>query len=240
MRKLLISCLVVGICSLVLSSASAGTSLGTCTNTGYTFMGGQYGVYQTPPSTKDYFLTSNAPADENMWGFGWLKFGDLPAAPVDDAWLSLECYKDMNGSLTSANPMDVTIYAVNADVADITAANVKDFKDYHIVHIVGSAVASTTLTGTGFYSWEITPIVNGWITGNNHGLVVVGWDDEPGEGYTHPYFAGLPGTGPPKGMAPTLATDPVPEPGSIVMLLGLLGAGLAMIGLKRCRSSRRG
>jgi hypothetical protein len=225
------SCLAVGICSLVLSSAFA-ESLGTCTNTGYTFMGGG-GVYHQ--DQKDYVLIGNAPTDGTMWAFGWLKFAELPTAPVDEAWLSLECYKDMNGSLTSDNPMDVTIYAVDADVAGITTGNVADFKENHIV---GSKVATATLTGPGFYSWDIAPIVNGWIAGDNYGLAVVGWDDEQGAGYTHPYFAGLPDPNS-HGMAPTLATNPVPEPGSIVMLLSLLGAGLAVMALGRCGFARQ-
>lgn len=235
MRKLLISCLIVGICSSFVSLASA-DSLGTCTNTGYTFMGG-WMVYQTPPSSKDYFMASNAPADGDSWGFGWLKFGDLPTEQVDEAWLSLEYYSDMTQSPTPEDPLDVGIYAVDADVTGITADNVVEFKN---THIVGSAVATATFTGTGFNSWDITSIVNDWIAGDNYGLAVITWDDLPNPNYYNPYFAGLPGTGTPKGMVPTLATDPVPEPGSIVMLLGLLGTGLAMIGLKRYRSTRRG
>ena len=224
-KRLIITCLVVMIVSLVAPAAEA-TIIGDCTNTGYTFMGG-WMVYQTPPSNKDYFLTANAPADSTNWAFSWLKFGDISGSAVDEAYLSLECYKDMDGSLTPENPMDVTIYAVDADVTGITTANVVDFKENHIV---GDAVAITTLTGTGFYSWDITSIVNGWIAGDNYGLVVIGWDDIPGPSYTHPYFAGLPAPNP-HGMAPTLATSPVPEPATIV----LLGIGGLVTLLRRKR-----
>ncbi len=203
MRKLLISCLIAAVCASVPSAALA-QSLGNCSNTGYTFMGG-WMAYQTPPSSKNYFLTGNSPANESMWAFGWMKFGELPDAPVDDAWLSLECYKDMYGDLTPANPMEVTMYRVDADVAGITAANVTEFKN---THIVGSAVAAADLTGAGSYSWNIAPIVNEWIAGDNYGLAVIGWNDVPHPNhYNHPYFAGLPDPNP-NGISPKLTGTP--------------------------------
>ena len=224
MKKLIITCLVAMIVGLVAPAVEA-TIIGDCTNTGYTFMGG-FGVYHQ--DQRDYFLTGNSPADAGWWAFGWLKFGNLPGSTVGEAWLSLECYKDMNGSLTPGNPMDVTIYAVDADVTGITTANVVNFKENHIV---GDAVAIATLTGTGFYSWDITSIVNDWITDENYGLVVIGWDDEPHpDYYTHPYFAGLPAPNP-HGMAPALATEPIPEPATVA----LLGIGSIVTLLRRKR-----
>ncbi len=231
MRKLLIGCLIVAVCASVPSAAVA-LSLGTCTNTGYTFMGG-WMVYQTPPSTKDYFMTSNSPVAGTYWGFGWLKFGDLPTSVVDKAWLSLDYYRDMTAPPTPGDPVDVAIYAVDADVAGITAANVADFKDHHIV---GSAVATYTFTELGIGCWEITDIVNDWITGDNYGLAVIGWDDVPQPPVqTHNlYFAGLPGGGG-GAFAPTLATDCVPEPGTIALLCS---GGLVLLWLAFQRRKR--
>ncbi len=205
MKKSALILVATVVCGLLMNpgfvSVAGAEELGTCTNTGYTFMGGWMVYHQ---DQKNYFLMGNAPASGDMWAFSWLKFGDLPANPVDNAWLSLDCYKDMNGSLTPGNPMDVTIYAVDSDVANITAANVADFKANHIV---GRAVGGVELTGTGRYSWDITPIVNNWITGDNHGLAVIGWNDVPGAGNTHPYFAGLPDPNP-NGMSPKLTDTP--------------------------------
>ena len=226
MKKLIITCLVTMLVGLVAPAAEA-TLIGDCTNTGYTFMGG-WMVYQTPPSSKDYFMTSNAPADGDYWGFGWVKFGDLPSELVDEAWLALDYYEDMTIDPSQDNPVTVTVYAVDKDVATIDASNVADFKDKHII---GDAVDSVTFTALGIGCWEITSIVNDWISGNNYGLVVVGWDDTPHpDYYNNLRFAGLPDGGG-HGMVPTLADTCVPEPATVA----LLGIGSLVALLRRKR-----
>lgn len=230
-KQLAAICFAILSIALTTSVANAET-ICEASLTGYTFMGG--GSAYTNPA-KDYFMTGNPDKDGTMWGFGWLKFEDLPTESVDAAYLNLEVYQDMNGTLTSANPMDVAIYAVSADVADIigtdatgTGITTADFKDDYIAD---SAVASTTITGAGIYSWDITSLVNGWIAGDaNNGLVVTGWDSTSTVGFVHPYFAGLSSS---NGMSPTLSTSAVPEPSTIALIFSAIACCGGMIVRKR-------
>ena len=150
MRKRFVFCLVATVCCLA-GSAVMAESLGTCTNTGYTFMGGAGKYDQTG---RDYFLVGNAAAtepdpDDEMWAFSWLKFDNLPSESVAEAWLSIERTAQPGMTQPSAaQPMDVFVQAVDADVADIMAGDVVEFKENHILPGI---LATATITEPGIY-----------------------------------------------------------------------------------------
>lgn len=191
----------------MISSVQAGV-VADCTSTGYSYMSGS-----VASPDKDYMLTGEMAAD-SWWGFSWLSF-ETPDSTVEIAYLNLQSIAQGGGmwAVPDSSPVTMTVYAVTADVASITSSNVSDFRDNHI----GGAVASISVSGgDAIYSWDITDLVNGWITGDNYGLVL----SVDGDGSTvYGKFSGL---GHSTGMAPVITDTAlaVPEPATM-MLLGL-------------------
>ena len=191
----------------LISSVQAGV-VADCTSTGYSYMSGS-----VASSDKDYMLTGEMAAD-SWWGFSWLTF-ETPDSTVGSAYLNLQSIAQSGGMWVTpdSSPVTISVYAVTADVASITSSNVSDFKDNHI----GEAIASMTVRGGEMiYSWDITDLVNGWVAGNNYGLVL----SVDSDGSTvYGKFAGI---GHSTGITPVITDTAlaVPEPATM-MLLGL-------------------
>ena len=229
MKKLCVMLSIVLIPTAVETSAARAENLYEASLTGYTFMGGGMGGYQTEAgdtSGKNYLLIGSGTSDGDMWTFGWLKFNDLPTEPVASAILSLDYVGGGGMSAPGpASPMKIDIQAVDADVSGILS-DIVGFKENHILD---GEVASTTIGDAGVYEWDITSLVNGWIAGEpNYGFVVTGWDNGDNEdGYQHPKFAGLPIDGVSLGDVPLITAVPIPEPSSLALVFGAtIGWGL--------------
>lgn len=242
--------------AIVTSAANAETICETSL-TGYTFMGGGMGGFQTEEgdvSGKNYFLVGSSAISDGMWSFGWLKFdnADLPAAPVPQAYLALDFYASgAMGNSTAPVTMDVAIQAVDSDVSGILSTDFdgdsslgqSDLVYYVNNHILDGNVAEEYLTNVGIYYWDITSLVNGWINdpASNKGFVVTGWGngDTSETGYEHMKFAGFPIDGVSKGMVPTLTTTTaVPEPSTFVMVLAALACSGMMLHRKRHQAAK--
>ena len=221
------------ICGIAIASLAVNLSVVHAENvyeaslTGYTFMGGGMGGYQTEAgdeSGKNYFLVGTGVAEESYWTFGWLKFEDLPELPVSSAVLNLEFIGTGGmGSGSSFTPMDVGIQAVDADVSQILSGDIVAYKENHILD---GNIDIETISDTGIYQWDITSLVNGWIAGEaNYGFVVTGWDNGSNEenGYQHPQFAGFPIGGVSAGAVPTITTTAaVPEPSTLALIISAI------------------
>ncbi|AQQ09855.1 hypothetical protein L21SP3_01674 [Sedimentisphaera cyanobacteriorum] len=210
--------LVAAVAALSLVSG-ANASLGDLERTGYTAMGGSVqgsplGHISQEPGDRDYVLLQ--PLDggmygPEMWGYAWMKFDVTATAPVDSAFLVLnQLPGDGMGYVepTPENPVDFSIHSVNADVAGITidTAVMENFKNNNVVAI---PEITASILSPGVFSVDITDIYNGWITGDNYGMVLSGAGK----------FSSI---GHPDGDAPYLSTTVVPEPATVA-LFGLGG-----------------
>ncbi len=222
-RLCLFFCFSLPSMALTTSAASAETVY-EASLTGYTFMGGGMGGYQTSSgdvSGRNYFLVGSGISDGGMWTFGWLKFDDLPSDPVAEAMLKLNYVGGGGMSAPGAGaPMKIDIQAVDADVFGVLS----DIGGFKANHILDGVVASAMIGDAGVYEWDITALVNDWIAGGpNYGFVVTGWDNGSNEnGYQHPKFAGFPIGGVSLGEVPSITVVPIPEPSSLALLLGAL------------------
>jgi hypothetical protein len=115
------------------------------------------GNYVGPESGNDVFCRT------------YLRFplGSIPAdAQVDSA--TLRVYVDDYWPEPGSAPMAVYPVAV-----DWTPASV-DWMDMGAWPALGAPVAATDVSSTaGWYSWDVTPLINGWLAGSaNNGLAV--------------------------------------------------------------------
>ena len=205
----------IGLALALLTSTAQAAPLGDVSHDGYIAMAGT--IFNT---TNDYFLAGDhhapdvIPPGMVVWGYAFLKFDNLPGAPVAEAHLNLKSQSQSGTTWDTPEDVPITLhaYAVTDDVATITGANAEAFRDTHLAAIADSALVSG---GDGYYSWDITAIVNGWITsGNNYGLVLAG--DENSQ-----TVARFDSGDTVAGVVPGLDTVALPEPASVsVFLLG--------------------
>jgi hypothetical protein len=218
--------------ALVSSGPALADVIGTCTVTGYTFMGGGTAYESTPsgPNAKDYFLAQPLNYDfggTNMWGYGWAKF-DVGTETVNEAYLVLDLLGVGAMGLAPATPTApgiLDIYDPGAtDVAGLgTATQAERLAMRDTLDAATPLVDAFTMTSDGTYAIDITDIYNDWADGTiaNNGLVFSALDEGDGTGYASFGHA--------TGSAPYIST--VPEPAT----MGLLALGGLATLLRRRR-----
>lgn len=179
----------------------------------------------------DRLIANDSATDTDFNAFIALKFDltNLPTEPVSSAFLTLEKFNGALAGTTDDNTGDFAVYQPNWDVAtllpgpafpDGAPTSVTEFRSTGF----GDEISRITLGDDGYYSWDITALVNAWIGGaDNLGLVITGIaltndDPENPAAFHNPYFVSSLGDG----LAPVIASTAVPAPGAAT-LLGALG-----------------
>lgn len=211
MKTIFMFAVAVTTLSGIMSTCEA-SIISDCTSSRYCYMGGSIAS-----ATKDYMLVGDRNAD--YWGYAWLTF-ETPSETVSSAYLNLQSIAQSAGmwSVPESNPVTITVYTINDDVTKIgNSYSASSFKD-----MIGEAIASEIVSGgDDIYSWDITALVNEWVTGgSNYGLLLS--ISSLTNGLTYAKFAGV---GHSSGIDPVI-TDiamAVPEPTTLVLLgLGTL------------------
>ncbi|MFP4053729.1 MAG: PEP-CTERM sorting domain-containing protein [Phycisphaerae bacterium] len=200
------------VAAMLVALVSVGTVsadvIADCTYDGYVAMGGT--VFQ---NSNNYLLPGNpdsAPEGPmQTFGYAFCKFNtaDLPTEAVSQAYLQLDVIALQDGMTWPATGTgNLGVFAVTADVAGIDADNAGTFRD----SIADTATDSVSMTGEGLIYLDVTDIVNGWIDGDNDGLVLA----SPGG-----LMPRLHSSETTDGLAPVITS--VPEPAT----MGLLACG---------------
>jgi hypothetical protein len=215
--------------TMVTAGSAGAATIGDCSLTGYTFMGG--GIAYTNP-IKDYFLAQPLVEESaNYWGYGWLKFDNLSTETVDSAYLAVDALGQGSMSivdLSETNVGDLSIYSPGTtDVDDLAGdATLRASLQSTLSSDDGSLLlgSNASMTSNGLYYFDITDLYNGWVNGeDNNGLVLA---SDVG--------IKLAGIGNADGSAPYISSvSAVPVPAAVWLLgSGLLGS----LGLRRKRS----
>jgi hypothetical protein len=224
--------LTLGVMALsVASMASANTMEAPCTYDRYTGM-------NMTLIDRNYTLIGGMP-DMADWGFPWspslYKFDiSALAEPVQSAALEVEKIDGDMRQATATNRLQV--YAVDL-LSDVETWPVLDESQY------GDVIDTVVMGDNGFYSFDVTSLVNDWISGakdnNGMALIVMSTSDwlDYDEDINPAAYVTLAGVPDPVeypetlGAAPVIVTTPVPEPAT----LGLLALGGVVV-LRRRRA----
>lgn len=214
LRQKIIACATALFCCglSVVETASAG-AVGTCTLTGYAFMGCSGAYVGTPGGSnpKDYFLGQPLYHEfngDNMGGFGWAKFA-VGTAIVDSAYLIYDLVGVGSMSVdppTPEYPAYLDLYTPgDIDVADLPGEYGEYGDDGFILcqtlqdNLRNSGVPlSIVMAHNGTYCVDITDLYNGWVAGtiDNHGLVFSAPDDMGGNAGRYASFGNSSGDAP--------------------------------------------
>jgi hypothetical protein len=203
-------------------------------------------VIEAPCTLDKYTQMSNALVDRNYTLVGglvdYVQYGyplgntlykfDIAGLtePVASASLVVDRVVGNMAPATDSNPLTVYVAGLGSDVETWTEMDTSQF---------GPALDSVTIGSTyGLYSWDITSLVNDWVSGAtaNNGVALFvteqSFTDPSAAAYVR--FAGVPGGGYPEtlGAAPVIVATPVPEPAT----LGLLALGGVFALRRRCEA----
>ena len=141
--------------------------------------------------------------------------GSVTVSPILDAWRE---------NTTDAGTAPVASYAAFFGSLDQDTGLTTD----PTLHF-GSAVATQTVTTSGFITWDITTLVKAWVSGTqaNDGVIVQVPDSNTNVDIG---FADVDSNPAIAGSAPSLTVNAVPEPSSIVLsVLGLAGFSIGRV-----------
>jgi hypothetical protein len=208
------------------------------TLTGYTFMGGSGTKITTADSPDpDYMLAqplkyvyyaNEDSAGEDMWGYAWIKFGEIGTDTVEQAYLVLDLL-GVGGmyieDASEAYPGVLHIYSPgDTDVADIVGEDVGGEDDVELRTAKKNAllnetplVADYTMNSNGTYYVDITDIYNNWVSGTaNNGLILVSDSENSNpDGELGPIGTKYASLGSTDGLAPYITFKSPEEPPTI-------------------------
>ena len=174
---------------------------------------------------RDYLLTTNYTGF--LAGYNQYIFLDFDlsgaTAPVTSATLNMYKTSTPNtGYPLGQAAQAVSVFNMATDVGSNPDTNLKN-------DILGIAIDTVYADADGWYQWDITNLVNGWIDGSiaNNGLALYGMPDYMTGTYGGVYFQSTE-----YGMGPFISA--VPEPST----LGLMFGGLGLVGLMAYRSKK--
>ena len=170
-------------------------------------------------------------SSDNAFGFGpeqiYVQFSAVDIAPftnpVSNASLSLTSVTGNFGADASAtSPFIVSAHAVNANpftsiIDDTNPQGTTAWDDFFANNIfTASPEALTVVDGFGVFDFDVTDIVNDWISGSNQEFVIAltGTNDvQIGDGFLHGFSNNTEAPG-----STFLTVSAVPEPSSAILL----------------------
>lgn len=137
----------------------------------------------------------------------------------------------------AGNPFTVSAHGVDANPLTSITDNTNpggaiDWLSFYEDHILpADAVAFTMINGLGTFTFDVSSVVNSWISGTQsiHALALTGKNDTSGADFLHGFLNNSENPG-----STYLTIAAVPEPSEWAML----AAGLALIGCRAARRSR--
>ncbi len=137
----------------------------------------------------------------------------------------------------AGNPFTVSAHGVDANPLTSITDNTNpggaiDWLSFYEDHILpADAAAFTTINGLGTFTFDVSSVVNSWVSGTQpfHALALTGKNDTSGADFLHGFLNNSENPG-----STYLTITAVPEPSEWAML----AAGLALIGCRAARRSR--
>lgn len=212
--------LLASLVSLVSVQASAALLTDTVIHDFYSYGGGY--------SDNDRMIVNNPGSGDPFESIAFMKFDASGlASPVASAYLNLDMYCNafLTCTGTSGDTTEFSVNLVGVDVASVTDSS----SVAGLAATIGSAVDTIVIGAEDLYSWDITSLVNSWITdpSSNFGFAITARTDTDTDSVYNNYFTSSAADG--NGALPSITTSPVPVPAAAWLFgSGLLGtAGVA-------------
>ena len=205
------------VCLIVLAASFANAAFdASCVETKYNAMGTGWG------SGSDYAMVGEYSGFSPSYAVMKFDVSDYTEAVSETVYLKIEKYSGTAGGMfaasTDSNPLTVGVRNALNDISG--------WSEYDSSNVSSILTDTSVLGDDGFYYFDVTDIVNQWITsGNNTGLVLGVESCPSGNSFSYIY-----GIGNADGAAPVLTS--VPEPATI----GVMSLGALITALKRKRS----
>lgn len=194
--------------SLLIASFANAAFYADCTETKYNAMGTGWG------SGSDYMMVGEYSGFTPSYSVLKFDISGYDSIVEDSVYLKIEKYSNEGAMFADTSSDNIISIGARAALSDISGWS--EFNDSQMSDVV----SDTQIVGSdGFYYFDVTDIVNGWIvSGENNGLVLAAENCPSGNSFSYLY-----GIGNSNGAAPILTA--VPEPATIAfMSLGLLTA----------------